>query len=52
MLEITRGRNAIELADLNEVMGTISLLKTAVMAGELDEAINTAVTTIKSRFKG
>ena len=52
VLEITRGRNAIELADLNEVMGTISLLKTAVMAGELDEAINTAVTTIKSRFKG
>ena len=50
-LEVAKGRNAVEAADLAEVVTVLGLFKTAVQAGEFDAAITTAVTTIRGRFK-
>ena len=50
-LEVAKGRNALEAADLAEVLTVLGLFKTAVQAREVDAAITTAVTTIQGRFK-
>ena len=50
-LEVAKGRNAVEAADLAEVVTVLGLFKTAVQAGEFDAAITTAVTTLRGRFK-
>ena len=39
VLELAKGKNAIELASGDELMATLNTLKTAVLAGELDEQI-------------
>jgi hypothetical protein len=49
-LEISKGKNAIELSNGDELLATLSLLKDAVIAGELDEAINNASDKLRAAF--
>ena len=50
-LELSKGKNAIELSTSDELLSTLALLKDAVIAGELDEAINTASIKLREGFK-
>jgi hypothetical protein len=49
-LEISKGKNAIEVSNSDELLSTLSLLKDAVIAGELDEAINNASNKLRAGF--
>ena len=50
-LELSKGKNAIELSSSDELLSTLTMLKDAVIAGELDEAINTASVKLREGFK-
>lgn len=50
VIELAKGKNAVEVSNTDELIGTLSLLKEAVTAGELDEAINTASDKLRSGF--
>jgi hypothetical protein len=50
VIELAKGKNAVEIANTDELIGTLSLIKEAVTAGELDEAINTASDKLRSGF--
>jgi hypothetical protein len=41
VLEISKGTNAIQLADLKEMVATLTLIKNAAMLGELDKQLAT-----------
>ena len=43
-------KNAIELATGDELLATLAMLKEAVIAGELDEAISQASEKLKAGF--
>lgn len=49
-LELSKGKNAIELGTGDELLATLSMLKDAVIAGELDDAINTASDKLRAGF--
>ena len=49
-LELGKGKNAIELSTGEELIATISLLKDAVIAGELDDAIANASDKLRAGF--
>ena len=49
-LELSKGKNAIELSTGDELLATLSILKDAVIAGELDDAINTASDKLRAGF--
>ena len=49
-LELSKGKNAIELSTGDELLATLSMLKEAVIAGELDDAINTASDKLRAGF--
>ena len=49
-LELSKGKNAIELSSGEELLATLSLLKDAVIAGELDEAITNASDKLRAGF--
>lgn len=49
-LELSKGKNAIELSTGDELISTLSLLKNAVIAGELDDAITNASDKLRSGF--
>ena len=49
-LELAKGKNAIELSTGDELLATLSLLKDAVIAGELDEAITNASDKLRTGF--
>jgi hypothetical protein len=49
-LELSKGKNAIELSTVDELLATLSILKEAVIAGELDDAINTASDKLRAGF--
>jgi hypothetical protein len=49
-LEFAKGKNAIELATGDELLATLVILKEAVIAGELDEAISQASEKLKAGF--
>jgi len=49
-LELAKGKNAIELSTCDELLATLSLLKDAVIAGELDEAITNASDKLRAGF--
>lgn len=49
-LELAKGKNAIELSTGDELLATLSMLKEAVIAGELDDAINTASDKLRAGF--
>lgn len=49
-LELSKGKNAIELGTGDELLATLAMLKDAVIAGELDDAINTASDKLRAGF--
>jgi hypothetical protein len=49
-LELAKGKNAIELSTGDELLATLCLLKDAVIAGELDEAITNASDKLRAGF--
>ena len=49
-LELAKGKNAIELSTGDELLATLALLKDAVIAGELDEAITNASDKLRAGF--
>ena len=50
MLELSKDKNAIELSSGEELLSTLSVLKDAVIAGELDDAITSASDNLRSGF--
>ena len=50
-LEIIKGKNAVETADMADLVATLEIIKTAVTAGELDEQIDQASRTLRAGFK-
>ena len=50
-LELARGKNAIEVADGEELLATLALLRSAVLAGELDTQMEAASRALKERFQ-
>ena len=50
-LELAKGKNAIELNQPSELVPTLQLIKDAVVAGELDEAIAAASNKLREGFK-
>jgi hypothetical protein len=49
-LDLGKGKNAIELSTGEELIATIILLKDAVIAGELDDAITNASDKLRAGF--
>ena len=49
-LELAKGKNAIELATSDELIATLSQLKEAVLAGELDDSISAASDKLRAGF--
>ena len=49
-LELSRGKNAIELSSGEELISTLSMLKEAIIAGELDDAITNASDNLRAGF--
>lgn len=49
-LELAKGKNAIELNTGEELLATLTTLKEAVLAGELDDAISQASDKLKAGF--
>jgi hypothetical protein len=49
-LELSKGKNAIELSSGEELLSTLSMLREAVIAGELDDAITNASDNLRSGF--
>ncbi len=51
VLEFGKGKNAIEVNSVDELIETLTTLKSAVEAGELDSQLNAAADSVKERFK-
>ena len=51
VLELAKGKNAIELSSIDELYKTLEVVKDAVVNGELDEAISSVSDKVKSGFK-
>jgi hypothetical protein len=49
-LELSKGKNAIEISSGEELLSTLSMLKDAVIAGELDDAITNASDNLRAGF--
>jgi hypothetical protein len=50
-LELAKGKNAIELSSGEELLAALSMLKDAVIAGELDDAITNASDNLRAGFQ-
>ena len=50
ILELAKGKSAIEVADGEELLATLQLLKNAVVAGELDSQLESASKAVKAAF--
>ena len=51
VLELAKGKNAIELASGDELITALQTLKTAALAGELDTQIEAASGALRAGFK-
>jgi hypothetical protein len=51
LLELAKGKNAVEVSTADELITVLGTLKTAVENGDLDTQINTAADMVKLRFK-
>ncbi len=49
-LELAKGKFSVEVASEKELVPTLELLKNAVLAGELDSAIEAASTKLRAAF--
>ena len=50
-IELAKGKNAIEVDSIDAVLSTLQVIKQAVEAGELDNAIEAVSGAVKSNFK-
>lgn len=50
LLELAKGKFAVEIASDKELVPTLELIKAAVLNGELDTAIDTASTKLRAGF--
>lgn len=50
VIELAKGKNAVEVASNDELLSTLTVIKEAVLAGELDDAISTASDKLRSGF--
>ena len=48
VLELSRGKNAIEVAELADLVPALTAIRTAVRAGELDEVIAAACAAMRA----
>ena len=51
VLDIAKGKNAIEIASMNDLIAVIETVKSAVETGELDAEIKAASGSLKAGFK-
>ena len=51
VIELAKGKPSIELANKDELISTLELVKKAVEAGELDQQIDQASGALRSNFK-
>ncbi len=51
LLELAKGKFAVELASEKELVPTLEIIKAAVLAGELDDAIDTASNKLRAGFE-
>jgi hypothetical protein len=51
IIDIAKGKNAVEVGTADELIGALTTLKAAVEAGELDAQLNAAADSVKERFK-
>jgi hypothetical protein len=51
VLDIAKGKNAIEVANIDDLVTVIETLKSAVETGELDAQIELASGSLKAGFK-
>ena len=49
-IELAKGKNAIEVANRDELVQVLSVVRQAVVDGELDDAITTACEKLRSGF--
>ena len=49
-LELSKGKNAIEIASIADLVPTLEIVRSAVANGELDVAIESAANKLKSGF--
>ncbi len=49
-LEISKGKNAIEVTDMGDLVATLEVIKQAVQAGELDAQIEQVSGTLRAGF--
>ena len=52
VLELGKGKFAVEVATEKELVATLEVIKSAVLAGELDAAIDSAANKLRDGFKG
>jgi hypothetical protein len=50
VLELTKGKNSIEVANSNELLSVLETVKKCVEAGELDAQIELASAAVRARF--
>jgi len=51
LIELAKGKSAVEVSSGEELIKTLELIKRAVEAGELDSQIEIASTKLKEGFK-
>ena len=51
VIELSKGKNAVQVEDINALIEAFSTVKTAVLAGELDAEIEKASGALRSGFK-
>ena len=51
VIELAKGRNAIEVGSLDKLVPTLEAVKKAVLSGELDTQIAATAEAVKARFK-
>ena len=51
VVEISKGKGAIELANANDLVATLEVLRDAVLGGELDEQLSAVSGAVKAGFK-
>ena len=52
VLELAKGKHAVEVGTEKDLVSVLEVIKTAVLAGELDAAISTAADKLKEGFSG
>lgn len=52
VLELAKGKHAVEVGTEKDLVSVLEVIKTAVLAGELDAAIVTAAEKLKAGFGG